>query len=267
MTRRERLERRLEKRQEWAEGRESKAAAVARESEKYRGDVAFNTQPGHIPERARLIRRQERAFEDMKVAGHHRAKAAGLEHQLERAIFIDDENAAEKCEERAKEFDRDAELDIAINKAWRKHAKAILARGPGSDGLFDAAAEAPLFEAWQALGASRALCVSMLQNALEFSWTRRRGPCDPKYARANAARYRERAKLARAQAEKLAKVEAAPGGLLIDRREECDWCMVTFAEKPSREILEDLRSAGYRWGRGSWQGPLSKLPSSVKGGA
>lgn len=49
MTRRERMERRLQRRLEWAESRAQKAEALAKQNEPFHADVAFNTQPGHIP--------------------------------------------------------------------------------------------------------------------------------------------------------------------------------------------------------------------------
>lgn len=42
MTRRERLERKIEKREEWAAGRRSKASKALATTEKYHGDIAFN---------------------------------------------------------------------------------------------------------------------------------------------------------------------------------------------------------------------------------
>jgi hypothetical protein len=38
---------------------------------------------------------------------------------------------------------------------------------------------------------------------------------------------------------------------------------VTFAEKPRRELLNELRGAGFRWAGGSWQGRRDALPASV----
>lgn len=55
MTYRERRLARAERLREWAEKREVRAAAVFREGERYHGDVAFNTQPGHIPDGLRAL--------------------------------------------------------------------------------------------------------------------------------------------------------------------------------------------------------------------
>lgn len=123
MGRRERIEARLAKRQQWAAGREAKAAAVAREGERYRGDHAFNTQPGHIPERARLIAREERAFGDLKMAQHHRSRAGGLADMLDRTIFTDDADAAERLEEKI--------AGLELRRDRMKQVNAEARRGEG----------------------------------------------------------------------------------------------------------------------------------------
>lgn len=56
MTYRERREARAERLRGWAEKREKAAEATFKSHEIFRGDHAFNTQPGHIPERARVNR-------------------------------------------------------------------------------------------------------------------------------------------------------------------------------------------------------------------
>lgn len=246
MTRRERLERKIEKREEWAQNRTTKAAALHRANEPYVSDYAFNTQPGHIPERARVIRREDKAFEHMGVAEHHRSKAAGLQAQIDRTIFSDDPDAIEQLEAKATACDAKAERENAINRAWRKH------KGD----------EAALFAAWRELGCSDAMCRSLAENAREFSWSERKGPCDATYARAEARRCRERIEQIKRQNARREEAEDS-GGVSIRRAESCDWCTVTFAEKPDREILSALKAAGFRWGAGSWGGPASRLPECV----
>ena len=75
MTRRERLEAKVERRREWATGRTDKAAALTQYTDRFRGDWAFNTQPGHIPERARVIRIEDKAHEHIEMTHHHEAKS------------------------------------------------------------------------------------------------------------------------------------------------------------------------------------------------
>jgi len=131
MTRRERAENRIARRLEWAEKRKAKAAPVARLSEQYRGDHAFNTQPGHIPERARLIRAEDRAYKDLQMAEHHESKAAGIAAQLDRTIFTDDHDAPQVLRSRI--------ADLENQQARMKAINAILRKGAGWGARLDAA--------------------------------------------------------------------------------------------------------------------------------
>jgi hypothetical protein len=116
------MENRMNRRLEWAEKRNAKVSSFERRAEPYRGDVAFNTQPGHIPERARLIRAQERAWEDSKMASHHEQKADGIAFQLKRSIFSDDHDAIEKLREKIAGLEADRDRQKAINKEIKRGA-------------------------------------------------------------------------------------------------------------------------------------------------
>ena len=113
----------MQRRLDWAKGREDKAAALNRYTDRYRGDIAFNTQPGHIPERARVIRMSEKAHEHAQMAAHHESKADGIAHQLERSIFTDDPDAPERVRERIAELEAERDRMKAVN--------AEIKRGPG----------------------------------------------------------------------------------------------------------------------------------------
>ena len=79
--RQEAADNRADRYDEWAAKREAVAGATLQTiSDRYRGDHAFNTQPGYIPERARVIRREDRALESLGVAEGFRAKAGRLRH-------------------------------------------------------------------------------------------------------------------------------------------------------------------------------------------
>ena len=93
MTYRERREARTERLREWAGKREERAAAVFKAGEPFRGDTAFNTQPGHIPFRAKLIAREDRAHESLAKAGSMRSRADGIEGQLATSIYDADPDA------------------------------------------------------------------------------------------------------------------------------------------------------------------------------
>ena len=121
MTYRERRERRAERLRGWADKRQTKAAADLATANKYRGDTAFNTQPGHIPERARLIARQDRAFVSLDKAAAMDSKAAEIERQADNAIYSDDHDAVERLRERIGNLEAERERTKDVNKAIRKY--------------------------------------------------------------------------------------------------------------------------------------------------
>jgi len=258
MTRRERLERKVEKRREWAEGRRDKASAAFRVGDEHRDangrmDWALVTQPGHIPERARINRAHDRGHEHVQMAAHHESKADGLERQLEGAIFSDDPDAVEALTAKAEALEAEAERMAAANRAFRK--------------LKEGGEESRLLEMVNGghLTKGEALKVVDLWRVCPYH----RGALYPSYqlsnTRANARRARERIKVVQARAERSAAAEAAPGGVMVEGGEAPHyWCRVTFAEKPAREVLNALKAAGYRWGGGHWAGDIRKLPAEVR---
>ncbi len=240
MTRRERLERKVEKRREWADGREQKAAAVDSQTpDSLRHDWAFITQPGRIPERSRMNRRDAKASEHRSMAAHHRSRAGGLEKQLERTVFSDDTDAIEKLEARIAENEHTRDGMKEVNALYRKGDAAGLEK----------------------LGLSLATLKAKLATA--NSWEK--APY-PKWSLTNlGARIRtdkKRIEEVRARVQRAGAAEEA-GGVLIEKREDINWAKVTFAEKPAREVLNALRVAGFQWSSGSWHGNLDKLPSSA----
>lgn len=126
MTRRERMEARADKRDEWAAGRAEKAAGLHRQNEPYRGDHAFNTQPGHIPERARANARDVRALEHAQVAEEHANRAHGLRLQLDHAIYDDDPDIRERLTERIAVLEAQRDRMKARNAEYRKEHRAEL---------------------------------------------------------------------------------------------------------------------------------------------
>lgn len=252
MTRRERLEQKAERRREWAEKRREKAEQCFKRGEPFRGDVAFNTQPGHIPERARVIAATERGVGHDEMARHHESKAAGLARQLERSVFSDDPDAIEQLEAKARKLEAEREQCKRVNAAFRK------AGSPKPDDS----------EGWRKvadiLGASDNDLRHVRLDMARCHWHRQ--PFPP-YVLTNKGaeirRCRKRIEEVKYRQQKQAEAEAAPGGVVIRRHQEAGWCVVTFAEKPERDILDALRAAGYGWGGGSWQGRLEALPEAV----
>ena len=237
MTRRERTEAQVAKREEWAASRRQKADALRATTDRYRGDWAFATQPGHIPERARVIRAQDRAFEHADMAAHHDAKATGLEAQLDRTIFSDDDNAITALEARIAQHEAERERMKLVNKLYKKGDAAGLA-ALGLD-----------LERLQAQVAHVGL--SFVRAPFEGFKLTNLG------ARIRTDRERiEEIKRCQGRTE---RAEAA-GGVVVEGGE---YVRVTFAEKPEREILDALRAAGFQWSSGSWVGARAKLPAAV----
>jgi len=76
--RQEAADRKATKYEGWAAQRRDRAGAVLEHNSIYTGDTAFNTQPGHIPLRARVIKQNDRAFESLSIAREFDAKAQKL---------------------------------------------------------------------------------------------------------------------------------------------------------------------------------------------
>lgn len=126
MTYRDRREARADRLRGWAGKREQNAEAVFRAGEPFTSDYAFNTQPGHIPERARIIAREDRAHESLGKAASMRSRADGIEGQLETSIYDDDPDAIEQLRARIAKLEAERDNGKARNAAYRKEHKAEL---------------------------------------------------------------------------------------------------------------------------------------------
>lgn len=125
MTYRELQEAKAARLREWAAKREARAAAVFQAGERFHGDHAFNTQPGHIPERARLIAREDRAHESLRVADRIESRAAHIEAAADHAIYSDDPNAVQALEARIAGLEAERERIKAYNASCRKGARDL----------------------------------------------------------------------------------------------------------------------------------------------
>lgn len=125
-TYRERREARAERLQEWAGKRETRAAAVFEAGKPYTTDIAFNTQPGHIPFRAKLIAREDRAFESLTKATSMRSRASGIEDQLATSIYDDDPDVIEQLRARITRLEAERDAAKAANTAYRREHRAEL---------------------------------------------------------------------------------------------------------------------------------------------
>jgi hypothetical protein len=246
MTYRDRREARAEKLREWAGKRESTATATINEiHDRYSGDHAFNFQPGHIPERARVIARQDRAFESLDKARDMDRRASGIEAQLDASIYDDDPDAIEQLEARVAALEVERDKIKAYNASCRQAVKAGVEMG-----------DVALLEGTQYH--ARIADIARVGSLRE-------GGALPAYVlsnlSANIKRNRDRIPVIRRQQARRAAAEAAEGGVVIAERN--GWCTVTFAEKPARDVINALKAAGFRWSKGSWCGYRDRLPEGI----
>ena len=131
MTRRERLQRKLERREEWAEKRVAKSSrrfdAAHRELQGLTPGqpilVGHYSEKRHRAHLARVDSNMRKGVEHSDMAAHHRSKAGGLARQLDNSIFSDDDDAIERLKERI--ADREAQRDRMkeINRIWTRTRK------------------------------------------------------------------------------------------------------------------------------------------------
>mgnify|MGYP001571258592 CR=1 FL=1 len=252
MSRRERMERRLERRLNWgnrataeAEHR-SQAASAAVEGIPFGQPILV----GHHSERRhrRALERSDRNMTaacaaDARSQRHHQV-ASTLAARLESTVFSDDPDALEALQEKIIKLEGKRDAIKAVNSAWRKAGK------PKADDQ----------EGWTRVAVTlgvelQVLASARLNQARDFM---DRGPY-PTYVStnlgANIRRCQERMKSIQTRAERQAKATAAGGVVLTSH--EGGYLEVTFAEKPSRNVLERLKAANFHWSNGSWFGKSS----------
>jgi len=128
MTRRERMERRLERRLDWAASRDSKAATAFDKAHRIADQIPLG-QPilvGHHSEAHarrdvdRIHSGMSQGVESSRMAEHHRSKAAGIADQLDRSIFSDDPDAPERLRERIAELEAQRDTRKRANAAYKR---------------------------------------------------------------------------------------------------------------------------------------------------
>jgi len=182
--------------------------------------------------------------ESQDMAEHHRSKASGLETQLARSIFSDDDDANDRLEERIASLEAKRETMKAVNK--------IVHCSPKNQ--WTPEKETFLVALGLSQGAAKGLFTPDFCGRVGF----------PSYSLtnigANIRRLKERIKSIETRT---ARTEAATeaGGILITGEE---YIKVTFDEKPERRIIDALKAAGFYWGSGSWHGKRDALPAEIR---
>jgi hypothetical protein len=252
-SRRARLEAKLERRTVWA------GKAAARSESRFArarsiGDGIPFGQPilvGHHSERRsradaqRIHSNLTKAVEESHLAEHHEQRAAGLAAQLKRSVFSDDTNAIDALEARIAQREAQVERRKAINAAFKKATGEAPTR-------FAALVAAGLLTQEESLSVAGTMASMRYDRPFpSYSLTN---------LTANIRRDRERIAELKLRQERT-ETARAQGGVKLEGVGE--YVRVTFAEKPTREVLEALREAGFRWGGGSWVGERAKLPADV----
>jgi hypothetical protein len=203
--------------------------------------VGHHSERHHRRDLERIDSNMRKGIERSNMAENHISKAGGIESALDRSIFSDDSDATSALEDRIRENEAKRERMKTINKLYRKaDAEGLAAMGLDLEALRDKLAKAGPY--W---GSAPHL-------AYELSNLGGRITAD-----------RKRLELVKQRQDRTQKAEAAPNGVMIQQCQG-EYVRVTFAEKPTREILNDLRGAGFWWGAGFWAGKADALPASVK---
>jgi DNA repair exonuclease SbcCD ATPase subunit len=133
-TRRERLERRAEKRAEWAESRAAKAERAHAGVSRIADGIPFG-QPilvGHHSEgraradQARMHRGMDAAVEHSQMASRHEQAADGIERALRTSVYSDDADAVERLTEIVAALEAKRDGMKAANAAYRAEHRAEL---------------------------------------------------------------------------------------------------------------------------------------------
>lgn len=255
MTKRERLERKLEKRHEWAEKRKQEAErrfnAASKDAEAFYGGQPILV--GHHSEgkaralQAKIHNNGFAGVENLKMAEHHEAKAAGLETYLDTVIFDDDPDAIEKMESKISALEKRQEKMLAVNKICRNKK------------LDDAAKIAQIME----LGESEEQAKTILHP--EHSWQCVGfAACTLTNNNANIRRCKDRLATLKGVKSLKERAEKSTSGVIIDQLYGGKKARITFAEKPDHEIINALKEAGFRWCKCCWIGDSDKVPKSIR---
>lgn len=246
LTRRERLEARLARRQEWAASREAKANASFSAARKLSAQIPFG-QPilvGHHSERharrdaEKITNGMLKGVEHSNMAEHHESRAHGIANQLETSIFSDDENAIQALEAKIAGMEAERAKMTLTNKLYRKgDAEGLKALGIDLERLRTSLA---------AKGAYWGKAPHL--------------PYEMQNLGGNITRCRKRIEDIKRRNARTEAAEQA-GGVSIEDHGE--YVRVTFAEKPEREIIDALKAAGFWWGGGSWSGKRAALPAAL----
>lgn len=245
-TRRERLEARLARRQEWAASRERKSTEAYTAAIKATEHIPFgqpilvghHSEGHHRRDIARSDSKMRAACEHSNMAEHHTSKANGLERALANSIFSDDDNAIKALTAKVAAMEAERERMKLVNKLYRKgDVEGLKALGIDLEQLK------------QSLAAKGAYWGGAPHLPYEMS-----------NLGGNITRCKKRIEDIKRRNARAEAAEQA-GGVSIEDHGE--YVRVTFSEKPEREVINALKAASFYWGSGSWTGKRADLPACV----
>jgi len=245
-TRRARLERKLEKREEWAQAADRRSAQSFKASWDYFSARPAG-QPYHTSElasRDRAFKQEEKSFAEADKAEHHRRKAEGLKHQMEHTIYSDDPDAIERIREKIEKVRAEVEYIKDFNKQSRKEK-------------WNAAAAREHYKSNPPQG---------LASGVRAPWANTESwgqyyPYELSNRNQELNRLKKRIENIQSRQERQSAADNA-GGLNIETRPD-GYKSVTFSEFPGREIIDELKKAGFHWRSGAWWGS-GEIPEAVK---
>lgn len=259
MTKRERIEARLEKREEWAGKAQAASKRAFDAGRSATAGIPFG-QPilvGHHSEKrhraaiARSDRGYRKGVERGDMAAHHASKAAGIERQLDSTIYSDDENAIEALEAKIAGLEAERKQRRDLNRHYRKAKNAKT----------DKARKAAVAEL-----ATMGVTFERLEEQIDKSPSYDRKQPFPSNSLSNLggriSAAKKRLEHVKVMQERTANADAA-GGVAYERSPDSEYVSVTFAEKPARDVLDALRAAGFYWSGGSWHGKNDALPERL----
>lgn len=249
MTTRERLEHKLEKREEWAAKASERCTAEFETARQITEHIPFgqpilvghHSEAGHRRAIERSAGHMDKGCEAYNLAKYHESKARGLQDQLERTIFSDDEDAVERIE--AKIAEREA-----LQERYKNANKVIRSKMTADEKV------AELVK----LGFEEESARERVEKNAQI----------PAYAMTNnnseIRRLKQRLVSIKARNARREAAEQSENGVTVTHCTGTAYIEVTFAEKPDRSIINDLKTSGFYWRQGSWHGPESALPTSVR---
>lgn len=250
MTTRERLEHKLEKREEWAAKASERCTAEFETARQITEHIPFgqpilvghHSEAGHRRAIERSAGHMDKGCEAYNLAKYHESKARGLQDQLDRTIFSDDEDAVERIEAKIAEKEATQERYKRINKIIRSKATP----------------EEKVAALVITCGMTEAGAKERVEKNAQI----------PSYAMTNnnseIRRLKQRLVSIKARNERRSAAENSENGVTVTHCTGSAYVEVTFAEKPERSIINDLKTSGFYWKQGSWHGPETALPESVK---